>query len=56
MKHAAIIIVIVVAVYAALQFMIPRESRDFRKAATHQGLRLAALLLVVGLLIAVKEA
>lgn len=53
MKHAALLVVIAIVGYAALQFMTPRESRDFRKVVTYHGLRLAALLAVVGFLIAV---
>lgn len=53
MKHATFFIVIAVVGYAAIQFMTPREFRGFRRAVTYHGLRLGALLLVVGLLLAV---
>lgn len=53
MKHAAILIVLVVGGYTAFQFMSPPERKSFRSSATKHVLRLAGLLLLVGMLIAV---
>lgn len=53
MKHAALLIVLTVGSYIAFQFMSAPERKSFRSSATKHGLRLAGLLLLVGMLIAV---
>ena len=53
MKHAALIVTLIVVIYVIFQFLSPKETRAFRKLATKHGLRLVGLLVVVALLIAV---